>query len=119
MRRSRIARAGTSPAVRPTRAGYRAGSCRVDENIGLDRRGSRGCFAQKRARQAHCEYCRSFDPKLTWDTRLRIWAREFESPRARHFGTELGTPNPAVFALSAATSVRRSTLFDPMMRSSF
>jgi hypothetical protein len=26
---------------------------------------------------------------------------------ARHFGTELGTPKPAVFALEAATSVRR------------
>jgi hypothetical protein len=35
----------------------------------------------------------------------------FESCRARHFGTELGTPKPAVFALSAATSVRRSALF--------
>jgi Arm DNA-binding domain len=45
--------------------------------------------------------------------------QEFESLRARHFGTELGTPKPAVFALDAATSVRRSTLFDPMMRSSF
>src|SRR5258707_3410455 len=43
----------------------------------------------------------------------------FESCRVRHFGTELGTPKPAVFALSAATSVRRSTLFDPVMRSSF
>ena len=43
-----------------------------------------------------------------------------DEPRGRcHFGTELGTPKPAVFALSAATSVRRSTLFDPMMRSSF
>lgn len=32
---------------------------------------------------------------------------------ARHFGTELGTPKPAVFALEA-TSVRRSALFfDP------
>jgi len=40
--------------------------------------------------------------------------QEFESPRARHFGTELGTPKPAVFALEAATSVRNSTLFDPM-----
>jgi hypothetical protein len=36
----------------------------------------------------------------------------------RHFGTELGTPKPAVFALEAATSVRSSSLFDPMMRSS-
>jgi hypothetical protein len=45
--------------------------------------------------------------------------QEFESLRARHFGTELGTPKPAVFALEAATSVRRSMLFDPMMRSSF
>jgi DNA-binding transcriptional LysR family regulator len=32
--------------------------------------------------------------------------REFESLRARHFGTKLGTPKPAVFALEAATSVR-------------
>lgn len=38
---------------------------------------------------------------------------------ARHFATELGTPKPAVFALEAATSVRRSRLFDPMMRISF
>jgi hypothetical protein len=37
----------------------------------------------------------------------------------RHFGTELGMPKPAVFALEAATSVRRSALFDPMIRSSF
>jgi hypothetical protein len=44
--------------------------------------------------------------------------REFESLRARHFGTELGTPKPAVFTLDTATSVRRSTLFDPMMRNS-
>jgi hypothetical protein len=39
--------------------------------------------------------------------------------RARHFGTELGTPKPADFALETATSVRSSTLFDPMMRTSF
>jgi hypothetical protein len=45
--------------------------------------------------------------------------REFESFPARHFGTELGTSKPAVFALEAATSVRRSALFDPMMRSCF
>src|SRR6266568_5330634 len=45
--------------------------------------------------------------------------RGFESLRARHFGTELGTPNIADFALEAATSVRRSTLFEPMMRTSF
>jgi hypothetical protein len=38
---------------------------------------------------------------------------------ARHFGTELGTPKPAVFALEAATSVHRSPLFEPMIRSSF
>jgi hypothetical protein len=37
----------------------------------------------------------------------------------RHFGTELGTPKPAVFALEAATSVRSNSLFDPMMRSSW
>src|SRR5579871_3873418 len=34
--------------------------------------------------------------------------RTFESFRARHFGTELGTPKPVVFALEAATSVRIS-----------
>src|SRR6266516_19087 len=45
--------------------------------------------------------------------------QEFESLRARHFGTKLVTPKPAVFALEAATSVRRSTLFDPKMRTSF
>jgi hypothetical protein len=33
--------------------------------------------------------------------------------------TKLGTPKPADFAPDAATSVRRSTLFDPMMRSFF
>jgi hypothetical protein len=44
---------------------------------------------------------------------------EFESRRARHFGTKLGTPKLAVFALEAATSVRRSTLLEPMMRTSF
>ena len=44
----------------------------------------------------------------------------FAFPRSGcHFGTELGTPKPAVFALDAATSVRRSSLFDPMMRTSF
>src|SRR6266540_664512 len=45
--------------------------------------------------------------------------QEFESLRARHFGTKLGTPKPADFAPDAVTSVRRSTLFDPMMRTSF
>ena len=45
--------------------------------------------------------------------------QEFESLRARHFGTKLVTPKPAVFALEAATSGRRSTLFDPKMRTSF
>src|SRR5262245_10114772 len=44
--------------------------------------------------------------------------QEFESLRARHFGTKLGTQKPAVFALEAATRVRSSTLFDPMMRTS-
>jgi len=43
----------------------------------------------------------------------------FESFRARHFGTELGTPKPAAFALDVATSVRSNTLFDPILRSSF
>ena len=37
--------------------------------------------------------------------------QEFESLRARHFGTKTGTPNIADFELEAATSVRRSTLF--------
>src|SRR6266700_8144402 len=45
--------------------------------------------------------------------------QEFESLRARHFGTKLSTPKAAVFALEAATSVRSNTLFEPMMRSSF
>jgi hypothetical protein len=35
--------------------------------------------------------------------------RGFESLRARHFGTKLGTQKPAVLALEAATSVRSST----------
>jgi hypothetical protein len=38
---------------------------------------------------------------------------------ARHFGTKLGTPKPAVFAVEAATSVRSSSLLEPMMRTSF
>jgi hypothetical protein len=37
----------------------------------------------------------------------------------RHFGTELGTPKPVVFALSAATSVRSRAPFDSMIRSLF
>src|SRR5215471_15926911 len=45
--------------------------------------------------------------------------RGFESLRARHFGTKLGTPNIADFALDAATSVRKSTLLAPVMRTSF
>jgi hypothetical protein len=36
----------------------------------------------------------------------------FESCRVRHFGAKLGTSKPAAFALEAATSVRRSTLFE-------
>jgi hypothetical protein len=43
--------------------------------------------------------------------------RRFESCRVRHFGTELGTPKPGVFALEAATRVRSNSLFDPIMRS--
>jgi hypothetical protein len=35
---------------------------------------------------------------------------------ARHFGTELGTPKPAVFALETATSVRSSALFELLGR---
>jgi hypothetical protein len=42
----------------------------------------------------------------------------FSSQAGRHFGTELGTPKPAVFALDAATSVRSNSLFEPMIRSS-
>src|SRR5436190_7685033 len=38
---------------------------------------------------------------------------KFESCRARQFGTKLGTPKPAVFALDAATRVRSSTLLEP------
>jgi hypothetical protein len=37
----------------------------------------------------------------------------FESCRVRQFGTELGTPKLAIFALDAATSVRRSMLSSP------
>jgi hypothetical protein len=43
----------------------------------------------------------------------------FESCLARQFGTKLGMPKPTAFALGAATSARRSALFDPMMRASF
>jgi hypothetical protein len=46
-------------------------------------------------------------------------AEGIESCRARHVGTKPGTAKPAVFAPAAATRVRRSTLFDPMMRTSF
>ena len=49
----------------------------------------------------------------------RSEARTFESFPARHFGTKLGTPKPADFAPDAATSVRRSTPFDPMIRTFF
>jgi hypothetical protein len=35
--------------------------------------------------------------------------QELESLRARHFGTELGTPKPADIALEAATSASRRT----------
>jgi hypothetical protein len=38
---------------------------------------------------------------------------------ARHFGTELGTPKPAGFALEAPTRVLSSSLLDPVMRTSF
>ena len=55
------------------------------------------------------------DRALDYESR----GQEFESLRARHFGTELGTPKPAVFALEAATSVRSNSLFEPMMRNSF
>ena len=51
--------------------------------------------------------------------RLSIERDGFESRTARHFGTKLGTPKPAVFPLETATSVRSSTLLDPMMRTSF
>ncbi len=42
------------------------------------------------------------DRALDYESR----GREFESLRARHFGTKLGPPKPAVVALEAATSVR-------------
>src|SRR5712692_11942938 len=38
------------------------------------------------------------DRALDYESR----GQEFESLRARHFGTKLGTPKPAVFALEAA-----------------
>jgi hypothetical protein len=47
------------------------------------------------------------DRALDYESR----GQEFESLRARHFGTKTGTPNIADFELEAATSVRRSTLF--------
>jgi len=50
--------------------------------------------------------------------RLKLQQAQSHDRLARHFGTELGTPNSVVFALAAAKSVRR-TLFDPMMRTSF
>jgi hypothetical protein len=55
------------------------------------------------------------DRALDYESR----GQEFESLRARQFGTKLGTPKPAVFALEEATSVRNKTLFDPMMQTSF
>ena len=45
------------------------------------------------------------DRALDYESR----GQEFESLRARHFGTKLGTPKPPVFALEVA-SVRSSTL---------
>jgi hypothetical protein len=72
-----------------------------------------------------CEKCRQINDNLNVVVLLRKFrkdseeifsnyesgGRTFESFRARHFGTELGTPNRP--ALEAATSVRSSTLFDP------
>jgi hypothetical protein len=55
------------------------------------------------------------DRALDYESR----GQEFESLRARHFGTKLGTPKPAVFAPGAATSVRKNTLLAPMMRTFF
>jgi hypothetical protein len=43
-------------------------------------------------------------------------AEQFESLRARHFGTELDTPKPHIFAPEAATSVRSSSLFNAGLR---
>src|SRR5258708_4840277 len=43
----------------------------------------------------------------------------FEPRRAPRFGKDRGPQKPAVFALEAATRVRSSSLFDPMMRSSW
>jgi hypothetical protein len=37
----------------------------------------------------------------------------------RQSGTELGTPKLAIFAPDAATGVRKSMLFDPMIQASF
>jgi hypothetical protein len=113
-----------APAHEKTRRGFphRKSSnllgLRTDEKIHL---------AQVRDRRTHSEF--QF-PESTDLGRLVKPIREvtevtpnrpqaFESPVARHFGTEMGTPKPADFALEAATSVRNSTLFDPMMRSSW
>jgi hypothetical protein len=47
---------------------------------------------------------RHFQGRQTINPPPRIPGSEFESLQARHFGTELGTPKPAVFAPEAATS---------------
>src|SRR5512140_1674332 len=54
------------------------------------------------------------DRALDYESR----GQEFESLRARHFA-RLGAPKPAAFALEAAMSVRSSSPFEPMMRSSW
>jgi hypothetical protein len=52
------------------------------------------------------------------DRGMPIRGRGFESRRARHFGTKLRTSKPAIFALAVATSVRSTTLLEPMRRTS-
>jgi hypothetical protein len=94
----------------PTRLVLARGACFFQIMLELPIELSRGlCYFDRHALVAQLDRASDFDSE----------GREFESLRARHFGTEPGTPKPAVFALEAATSVRRSALFDPMMRSSF
>ena len=93
------------------------------EDVLVDRRGYLYTFeaGEQSGLDGACVQAGGLRPRCR--AKLSDWiSREvpFAFPRSGcHFGTELGTPKPAVFALDAATSVRRSSLFDPMMRTSF
>src|ERR1700736_5561890 len=85
----------------------------LSQRVGAGADGLKG-LTRKSLREKTCALVAQLDRASDFESE----GREFESLRARHFGTELGTPKPAVFALEAATSVRSSSLFDAMMRNS-